>query len=189
MTEDYCDLTPSEGNRRWPLPVSQAGRNPCEVTSIHHRTIPDVPGQPSLFYLKERVCRLLYSSQGMKCTNGELLLNIRQLDAQLESWRISLPRHLCPSLSIPRSYRPIVHDASEEHSMLRVNLQLEYYYLMIVIHATVRRCRAANNESDGIPEDLHSVLHSSTDLSLEASRSTLAIMKKHTKTMVIEGSQ
>lgn len=177
-------MTPSEDDETWLLEPSQQ-----DQFSDSRLVDNPVPPKLGLLSLKERVCRLLYSSRGIRCTNGELLLNIRQLDAQLESWRVSLPRNIRPSLSIPRGYRPITHDTSDEQDMLRVNLQLEYHYLMIVIHATVRRCRAGNNESGGMPEDLHSVLHSSTDLSLEASRSTLVIMEKYIEAMVVEGFQ
>ncbi|EGX96052.1 hypothetical protein CCM_00707 [Cordyceps militaris CM01] len=40
----------------------------------------------------------------------------------------------------------------------------------------VRKCGASNEET-ALPEDLHSVVHSSVDLSLEAARSTLRFLR------------
>jgi len=61
-----------------------------------------------------------------------------------------------------------------------IHLQLEYNYLTTVIHTAVRRCGAVYAVHDNLPDDLHSVYHSSSDISLEASRTTLQIFKSHT---------
>jgi hypothetical protein len=49
-----------------------------------------------------------------------------------------------------------------------IKLQLDYLFTMINIHFLVRKC---GNFERNLPDDLHSVVHSSADLSFEASRS------------------
>ncbi|KAL4800997.1 hypothetical protein BDV19DRAFT_384008 [Aspergillus venezuelensis] len=49
-----------------------------------------------------------------------------------------------------------------------INLQLDYLFTMINIHTLVRKC---GDLEANLPDDLHSVVHSSADLSIEASRS------------------
>lgn len=61
--------------------------------------------------------------------------------------------------------------------MRYVYLQLEYLYLMVVVHMTVRRFRAASADISNIAEDRHRLIHSSVDISLEASRSILGYLK------------
>ncbi|KAF5662031.1 C6 zinc finger domain-containing protein [Fusarium circinatum] len=57
--------------------------------------------------------------------------------------------------------------------------RLEYKYLTTVIHTAVRRCGATYTVDESLPDDLHNVYHSSSDISLEASRTTLQIFKSH----------
>lgn len=59
--------------------------------------------------------------------------------------------------------------------------------MVIAIHGAIRRCGAGNPESEALPEDLHSVIHSSCDLYLEASRSTLTLLKSSVS--VLAGEQ
>lgn len=65
------------------------------------------------------------------------------------------------SLSLPSSMSP------EDRTRL-INLQLDYLSTMINIHTLVRKC---GDLERNLPDDLHSVVHSSADLSIEASRS------------------
>lgn len=61
--------------------------------------------------------------------------------------------------------------------MLYIYLQLEYLYLMVVMHMTVRRFKVASIDINDIAEDRHRLIHSSVDISLEASRSILGCLK------------
>ena len=109
----------------------------------------------------------------------QILLHIRHLDIDLESWRSSIPVKYRPKLSVTPG-GPLFD--SEMNSLQRIrclHLQLEYHYLVTAIHTAVRRCGAAYAEAPNLPDDLHSVFHSSSDLSLEASRSTLTLLKGH----------
>ncbi|OAR01530.1 hypothetical protein LLEC1_01507 [Akanthomyces lecanii] len=142
LTEEYCDSSAMEAG----------------ATSIH----PDL----RLSLVKERTCRLLYSQKAAKLSDGDILQYIRQLDDELEQWRLSVPVSMRPRLSTPDS-------ATEDTDRELIHLQLDYHYTLIAIHTMVRRCGASNKE---LPEDLHSVVHSSVDLSLEAGRSTLTFL-------------
>ncbi|KAM3428669.1 hypothetical protein MY4824_008709 [Beauveria thailandica] len=141
------------------------------LTELPH----DYPSDPKLNLVKERTCRLLYSPKAAKSSDGEILQYIRQLDYELEQWRLSVPRLIRPRLSIPPDFSPLIGEATRRQKKQLINLQLDYHYTLIAIHAMVRKCGAANEETE-LPEDLHSVVHSSVDISLEAGRSTLTFL-------------
>ncbi|CAG9939882.1 unnamed protein product [Clonostachys rosea f. rosea IK726] len=138
-----------------------------------------VPGDVRLSIIGEEAFRLLYSPTALKVNDTELLLRIRQLDDQLENWRLTVPPEFRPRLSIPpdRPFLPNRTKANFLSSVFRLQLQLDYHYALTAIHTTVRRCGSEYSESESLPEDLHLVLHSSIDLLLEASRSTLILLK------------
>ncbi|KAK7217228.1 hypothetical protein V2G26_005231 [Clonostachys chloroleuca] len=136
-------------------------------------------GDVRLSIIREEAFRLLYSPTALKVNDAELLLRIRQLDDQLENWRLTVPSEFRPRLSIPPD-RPFLPDRTKANflpSVFRLQLQLDYHYTLTAIHTTVRRCGSEYSESESLPEDLHLVLHSSIDLLLEASRSTLILLK------------
>ncbi|KAH8660340.1 hypothetical protein BX600DRAFT_56137 [Xylariales sp. PMI_506] len=177
LNEDYCDLTPPddyaiyyrhslEGEREAGIGDFLDDWNPI----IH------LPGDPLLGHVKEKAFRLLYSPRAFKITDSELLLRIRHLDDELESWRESIPSSFRPKLSILSTSALLTGGIMSPRMRRCIDLQLEYHYTLTFIHSTVRRCGAASAAAGDVPEDLHSVLHSSTDLSLEASRSTLSLL-------------
>ncbi|KAL7913386.1 hypothetical protein GGI35DRAFT_206739 [Trichoderma velutinum] len=146
-------------------------------TIAWNRAIPFLPGDSHLGVLKERIFRLLYSPSALEIIDSELLTRIRQLDDELESWRLSVASALRPKLSISSGHG--VPSATNFLTYLRsVQLQLEYHYLLTIIHTPVRRFGAAQGAETSPPEDLHSAMHSSIDLSLEASRSTLNLLNE-----------
>ncbi|KAM3487286.1 hypothetical protein MY3957_009433 [Beauveria namnaoensis] len=157
LTEEYYD-------------VNLASAAPG-LTELPH----DYPSDPKLNLVKERTCRLLYAPKAAKLSDGQILQYIRQLDQELEQWRLSIPRLIRPRLSIPPDFSPLIGEASRRQKKQLINLQLDYHYTLIAIHVMVRKCGAANEEME-LPEDLHSVVHSSVDISLEASRSTLTFL-------------
>lgn len=156
LTKDHCDLTlPStKGSMHDNYPILQLG------------------------VIKEKVLRLLCSPRALTISESELLLNIRQLDADLEHWRLSVPPPLRPRLAIPWvSDQPLLpHETSLQQQLNLITLQLDYHYVMIIVHTTVRRC-GSSDESENLPENLHNVVHSSVDLTLEAGRSVLVFLE------------
>ncbi|ETS74738.1 hypothetical protein PFICI_13222 [Pestalotiopsis fici W106-1] len=165
LTEEHCDLTP-------PACFSAQSQgsygNETQIALLSFS-----PHRLNLCFLKERVYRELFSYRASKLADAAVLLCIRQLDDAIEVWRSSITMELRPKLSITtRVAAPTMLPGSAEDT-LRVYLQLEYHYMMTVVHTTVRRCGADSIVSGNIPDDLHSAIHSSCDISLEASRSTL----------------
>lgn len=129
----------------------------------------NVSRDTDLAKIKENASRLLCSPRAFTFTEGELLAHVRQLDVELEEWRLSIePRHR-PRLSLPSDW-PLStpSDTSAEDRTHTINLQLDYLFTMINIHTLVRKC---GDLERNLPDDLHSVVHSSADLSIEASRS------------------
>ncbi|KAJ4858401.1 hypothetical protein T069G_06668 [Trichoderma breve] len=181
LANEYCDLGVLDNeylNHDKFLQSSSATADIDNIGTIAwNRVIPFLPGDPHLGILKERIFRLLYSPSALKIIDSELLTRIRQLDDELESWRLSVPLALRPKLSIPsgHSVPPTLNFLSYLRS---VQLQLEYHYLLTIIHTPVRRFGAAQGAETSPPEDLHSAMHSSIDLSLEASRSTLNLLNE-----------
>lgn len=171
LTQDYCDLSLTEdldklhGHDSMLLPA----------------TGPQLPGDPHLGMIQERSCRTLFSPRAHLYSDSELLHHIRQLDEELESWRLSITPPFRPRLHIPAdggggggggSLIPPGMTTSQRVRL--ISLQLNYLHTLTTIHTTIRRC--GDFDSD-LPDDLHSVVHSSTDMSLEASRSTLRFLR------------
>lgn len=171
LTEENCDLTPLEKYH--------------DDGNASHAALPALsPHHLHLCVLKEKVYRELFSYRATKMTDAAFLLRIRQMDDEVEAWRLSIPPEARPSLSInPRETASNAPVHGAEHS-LWIYLQLEYHYMMATIHTAVRRCGADSITDGDIPDDLHSAIHSSCDISLEASRSTLNFMAANSATVL-----
>jgi hypothetical protein len=132
-----------------------------------------------LSQIKERICLFLCSLDNSKLSDAAILGQVRQLDVDLETWRSTIPKDYRPKWSMSPEY-PLLHsDMSFVQRIRCIHLQLEYKYLMTMIHTAVRRCGAVYAVDDKLPDDLHNVYHSSSDISLGASRTTLQIFKSH----------
>jgi hypothetical protein len=127
-----------------------------------------------LSVLKENICLFLCSLANPNLQDGTILCHMRQLDLDLETWRQSIPLAFRPKLS-PSPDKP---QMSSLHKRRRIHLQLEYNCLTTIIHTAIRRCGAAYATDESLPDGLHSVYHSSSDLTLEASRTTLSMFKE-----------
>ncbi|KAK5636048.1 hypothetical protein RRF57_011760 [Xylaria bambusicola] len=174
LIEEYCDLTIPDCCIDCSAELQKLDES---ISSSKYYFC--IPGDPALWCLKEKISRLLFSARALKLSDGELVLRIRQLDDDLESWRLSIPSEIRPKLSIP----PIQITPTQEAYItpeLKCHLQLEYHHLVTAIHTTVRRCGADNPDHRDLPDDIHNVIHSSCDLSLEASRSTITFLKRPT---------
>lgn len=161
LSEYHCDLA-----MLWDF------ESTCSVSEL----ICILSNDPRLSMIKEKTCRVLYSPAAFKVPDGELLLRIRELDNDLENWRLSVPAGMRPRLAIASDQHLLPPDMNDSQSVHHIELQLDYHYTLICIHTTVRRC-GIGSEADTLPEDLHSVVHSSIDLSLEAARSTLLFLR------------
>ncbi|KAJ3546216.1 hypothetical protein NM208_g2110 [Fusarium decemcellulare] len=149
LTSDQCDVTESE-----------------EFSSQSRDT--------NLAKIKENAIRLLCSPRAFKYTESELLAHVRQLDDELEEWRLSVDPRYRPRLSIlSDSSFSLPSTMSLENRTYFINLQLDYLFTIINIHTLVRKC---GDLEENLPDDLHSVVHSSADLSIEASRSIFRIL-------------
>jgi hypothetical protein len=128
----------------------------------------------NLAKIKENAVRMLCSPRAFKYTEGELLARVRELDDELEEWRLSVDLRYRPRLSIVTdlSFSLSSSMSLEDHTYL-INLQLDYLFTIINIHTLVRKC---GDLEENLPDDLHSVVHSSADLSIEASRSIFRIL-------------
>ncbi|KAI1260512.1 hypothetical protein F5Y18DRAFT_404915 [Xylariaceae sp. FL1019] len=158
LTEEYCDMTYDTDNL------------------THDQAHLPAPWDVELYRLKEKVYRFLYSPQAFKANDGVLLGRIRELDDDLEAWRLLIHAQIRPKLTIVTGQLGKVAQSPQRTTY--VYLQLEYHYLMIAIHSAIRRCGADTPEGTALPDDLHSAIHSSCDLYLEASRATLTLLKE-----------
>ncbi|PVI07407.1 hypothetical protein DM02DRAFT_608957 [Periconia macrospinosa] len=125
--------------------------------------------QPRLTMIKSKVYSFLYSAQAATKSVAELLKAIRELDDDLERWRLSV----CPT------YRPTVsfdrdNFLSAPEGLLSVMLHLDYNYCVGAIHKAASQCKllgTGDNESEFLS------VESSLALSVEASRSSLLYLQ------------
>lgn len=174
LIDEFCDLSLTQDcpSNHIDLPGLAAS---CDTNQTDHTyTMSPFPRDVRLGQIKERVCRLLYSPQAFKDFDSQVLLNIRHLDDQIENWRLSIHSPQRPAL-ISSSF--LTSLGSKANDMRYIYLQLEYLYLMVVVHMTVRRFRVSSTDISDIAEDRHRLIHSSVDISLEASRSILGCVK------------
>lgn len=156
LTSNYCD-------------VGDAGE--CSNQTCWYNQPRDI----HIAKIKENACRLLCSPRAFTYEESELLSHVRQLDDELEEWRLSIESSYRPRLSIhPDSNLPISATMSAEDGTHIINLQLDYLFTIINIHTMVRKC---GDFERNLPDDLHSVVHSSADLSIEASRSIFRFLE------------
>lgn len=182
INDDFCDLTLPDGyvEHRFDLPRAEPDDAPLSDGCCR---IPRLPGDLRLDMMNSKVFRLLYSMESRNKSDSELLRAIRELDAELEGWRLSIPANFAPSLVVTRSSAPDKH-ASNCMSMLHIELQVQYHYLMTIIHSASGRCTIPSGAGAGSEQAFG--VQSSLDLSVEASRSTLIFMKASTHKMAGE---
>lgn len=163
LTREYCDLTCS----LQPAAASSSGAK--------ERTRP-LANERNLSIIKEKACWLLYSPAAFRVTDTQLLLNVRQLDDELEQWRLAILPIMRPRLTVPSEQTLLAPAADFSQRMQYINLQLDYHYTLTAFHMAVGSCGTID-EDENLPEDLHCVMHSSIDISLEACRSTLSFLQ------------
>jgi len=171
IDDDHCDLTLPAGY----LESQYIDKHRfADVGSLDETAVPILPGDLRLNIIKSKVCRLLYSAAAFRKTDAELLRDIRELDDELEKWRLSIPETIRPVLSIWKGttcsggFKP-----EGPESIRTIVINFEYHYLLASIHRATGRCLAWGKEPccemDGVS--------SSLTLSVEASRSTLLYLR------------
>ncbi|KAJ6780286.1 hypothetical protein PWT90_07526 [Aphanocladium album] len=164
LDDEFCDLTLPEGynEARW----CSRSRDPSNNTQD-----PFFPGDMELTKVKSKVICSLYGNRAWKKSVAELIRTIRELDAELENWRSSIPREFAPQLSVRKDTR-LASDLSRCMSMLHVELHLEYHHVLMVIHGASGLSAVGNAPTGNILPGVQS----SSELSVEASRSTLVYL-------------
>ncbi|KAL2819708.1 hypothetical protein BJX63DRAFT_445304 [Aspergillus granulosus] len=161
FSDDNCDLT---------LPPDYVEQMYVSLQYHHNSTnLPENPIFPvdlRLSLIRARAYSALYSFKAMKKTDAEILKNIRELDDELERWRLSVPPKWRPTLSF-------THETPDPNcAMHSVILRLNYHLCMTIIHQASSRCKSWETQTcvmDGVS--------SSLALSVEASRSTLLYLE------------
>ncbi|KAJ5113169.1 transcriptional regulator family: Fungal Specific TF [Penicillium angulare] len=154
IVDENCDLTLPPGY------AENAFLDPEDPTV--NLTQPSFPFDLRLSIIKSRTHSALYSVSGVQKSDAELLKSIRELDDELEEWRLSIPPRWRPTMSFSA-------EASDPNaSMHTVLLRLNYYLCISIIHAASSRCKSWR-EGTGMLDGINSSLA----LSVEASRSTL----------------
>ncbi|KAM0282519.1 hypothetical protein ACHAQK_010402 [Fusarium lateritium] len=173
MSDDYCDLTLPEDYLSCYTYLPELDDNLPPMAFDDGGLTPHLPGDPRLSHIKERTSRLLYSAQAAKKTPSQLLRDIRELDEELEAWRMSIPPDFRPALSIHDGSRVDLEGMHLPRSMRHITLHLDYHHLMTAIHRVSGRCMETNSDITGWGPGVAS----SIALSLEASRSTLVYLR------------
>ncbi|KAK0389923.1 hypothetical protein NLU13_3496 [Sarocladium strictum] len=174
MSGEYCDLTLPDGYDECYTTYLPRLHDKVPLSDDEAFT-PHLPEDPRLSHLKEKVSRRLYSAQAVKKTNAELLRDIRELDEELEAWRLSIPAIFRPALSISNKSRVDVGDCLPR-SMTHIIMHLGYHHVMTAIHRASSRCISGADAAADAEEWLPGV-KSSMALALEASRSTLVYLR------------
>lgn len=134
--------------------------------------IPILPGDLRLAMIKSKACTLLYSVEGLRKSDADLLHDIRELDNELEEWRLSVPKKHRPALSLPTTTSRW-SEGDVPRGVRTIFINFEYHHLMATIHQATGRCRAwAFSGSREIQS-----LKSSLALAVEASRATLLSLR------------
>ncbi len=157
IADENCDLT---------LPEGYADRAFCDPDKDDNPLLgPVFPFDLRLSMIKSRTHSHLYSLSALNKSDAELLKSIRELDDELEEWRLSIPPQWRPTMSFSQE------TSDPNMSMHSVMLRVNYYLCMSIIHQASSRCKSwmqGSGMMDGVS--------SSLALSVEASRSTLCYL-------------
>ncbi|KAJ5569474.1 transcriptional regulator family: Fungal Specific TF [Penicillium hispanicum] len=158
ISDDNCDLTLPPGY------LDRMGYDPEDEGEPWDQ--PVFPFDLRLSIIKSRAHTALYSMRARQKSDADLLKSIRELDDELEEWRLSIPPQWRPTMSFS------TETSDPNISMYSVFLRLNYYLCMTLIHQASSRCKAwveGSGMMDGVS--------SSLALSVEASRSTLCYLE------------
>ncbi|KAL2830466.1 hypothetical protein BDW59DRAFT_170058 [Aspergillus cavernicola] len=162
FSEDNCDLTLPPGY------VEQMNRSlEFHDTATNFPENPIFPIDLRLGVIKARAYSALYSFKALKKSDAEILKDIRELDDELERWRLTVPPKWRPTLSFS-------HETPNPNcNMHSVILRLNYHLCMTIIHQASSRCKSWASGQGCVKDGVSSSLA----LSVEASRSTLLYLE------------
>ncbi|KAH7176766.1 fungal-specific transcription factor [Dactylonectria macrodidyma] len=169
IADEHCDLTLPDGYLEAQYVELEDGKSP---SVDQPPSTPSFPSDLRLCLIKSKTSKLLYSAEAHRKSDAQLLSDIRELDNELEQWRLSLPAKFRPSLSICREPHLEI-DVKPLLSTRIIMRHVNYHYLMVMIHLASGRCSAWANSKGGELEGVSSSLA----LSVEASRSTLYYLR------------
>lgn len=126
---------------------------------------PVFAGDLRLNQLKSKAYCDLYSRRALEKDGTRILREIRQLDGELEEWRMSIPMNHRPTLLFSQGtgYR------SDSFSIRSLMMHLEYYYCMSYIHQACGRFRLVDETQD---QEIQGI-SSSLSLAIATCRSSL----------------
>lgn len=126
------------------------------------------PGDMRLTIIKSKTISLLYCLRAFKKSDAELLRDIRELDNELETWRMSIPPQYRPSFALGHRIKlePGMTKAKRIHIIV---IHLEYYFLLALFHSASGRCRVWGCDEGSQAASVTS----SQALALQASRSMI----------------
>jgi hypothetical protein len=162
LSDDQCDLTmPDESPHRQftePVPPQVSSDGCFEFLSFINL---------QLSIISSKTYNSLYSAPALKRSDIELLKTIRELDSDLEKWRISVPEQYRPTLSsLHETPAPAVGPGA-------AILRLQYYHCIVAIHQVSSRCSAWAKDQNRVMEGVSSSLA----LTVQASRSSLEYLQ------------
>ncbi|KAK2768712.1 hypothetical protein FQN54_000568 [Arachnomyces sp. PD_36] len=155
INDNECDLTPGDEDIEQIPTESISGLASNDFCFL---------GEIRLSVIKSKTYNLLYSARAHRKTDAELLQIIRELDDDLEKWRVSLLPEYRPATSF--SQEPPFRSDEELRAII---LRLEYHRCMAIIHQASSRCRAWMENTSGVMEGVSSSL----ELAVQASRCSL----------------
>ncbi|KAI3543709.1 fungal specific transcription factor domain-containing protein [Colletotrichum filicis] len=191
IDDEHCDLTLPSGY----VEGLYVDHNDTTISSSSSSgALCCLPGDLRLSIIKSKACRLLYSirlqqypssQQHHRPTlNAGLLREVRELDSELEQWRLSIPARFRPML-LGRSYGgnnnsawwlDSTLDASQRmHVMV---LHFEYHHLVAALHRAASPWLTERSEATvSTAATLPLGSSQSQTLSIEASRSCLTYFR------------
>ncbi|SPJ78821.1 uncharacterized protein FTOL_07212 [Fusarium torulosum] len=176
IPDKNCDLTLPEGYIETQFVPPLPGHDVSSSFFANESLVPFLPGELRLSMLKHKTYELLYSAQALAKSDSEVICAILELDDELESWRLSIPKVVRPALSVSDPKQPL-SDLPIQHRMQNIALHLEYHHLVVTIHRAGARCIVNDPDTGLHTNQCHAAINSSITLCLEASRSTLFYLR------------
>ncbi|EEU38160.1 uncharacterized protein NECHADRAFT_84447 [Fusarium vanettenii 77-13-4] len=138
LPDNLCDLTPP-GHLSPSLGCFNEGRMPPPPYGV---LPPCLMGDIQLSILKSRIWQLLYSNEARQRSEAELLRAVRELDGELEAWRMCVPEEIRPTFLVADRSRISTLEELDLSPWVRhhgTSLHLEYHNLFITIHQASAR--------------------------------------------------
>ncbi|EWZ86480.1 hypothetical protein BFJ63_vAg8790 [Fusarium oxysporum f. sp. narcissi] len=175
ISDMHCDLTLPKGYVETQFVLPLPGHHISSSYYADESLVPFLPGELRLSMLKHKTYELLYSTKALAKLDSEIIRAILELDDELESWRLSIPKVVRPALSVS-DVKQALSELPIQHRMQNIVLHLEYHYLVVTIHRAGARCIADDSDTHPDADERYTAINSSIALCLEASRSTLCYL-------------